>query len=198
MNVQTIKADPAMIRALASEGHSQSAIADILGVTRERIRQICNRDGIETLPGGIDYDLSDRMRDCAAKGMTIQEAAAALNRHAGNIFAKAKREGIEFAKPKFRWHEIRDAAAEGLTITECARRMGWKTSHVWNEAKRNGIVFHATKKATRQSAVKGVSWNDITSRWIANIRRDGKLVYLGSFVDEADAIAARRAAEITQ
>ena len=196
--MQTVKADPAMIRALASEGHSKSAIADILGVSSERIRQICNRDGIETLPGGIDYDLSDRMRECAAKGMTIQEAAAALKRHVGDIAGKAKREGIEFAKPKFRWHEIRDAAAEGLTITECARRMGWKTAHVWNEAKRNGIVFHATKRASRQSTVKGVSWNDTARRWQAQIRRDGKQVYLGAFRDEADAVAARRAAEASK
>lgn len=195
MNMHTRKAHPEMIRALAKEGHSQAVIAIMLGVSRERIRQICNRDGIETLPGGIDYDLSDRMVACAERGLTIQQAAAELGRHVTTLYQKAGREGIKFAEPEFRWHEIRAAAAEGLTMTECARRMGWPLQAVWNEARRHGIIFHATKRATRQSAVKGVSWNDNCRRWLAQIRRDGKTIYLGSFVREEDAIAARKAAE---
>lgn len=198
MNMHTRKADPAMVRALAKEGHSQSTIASLLGVSRERIRQICNRDGIETTPGYHDADLSDRMLDCAARGLTIQQAAAELGRHVSSLYVKARREGIKFAEPEFRWHEVRAAAEEGLTMTECARRMGWSTQCVWNEAKRHGIVFRATKKAARQSAVKGVSWCPAHNRWRAQILRNGKQVYLGSFVREEDAIAARKAAEASK
>lgn len=194
MTMHTRKADPDLIRAMAAEGRSQSFIADLLGVSRERIRQICARDGIETLNGRRDYDLSDRMRDCAARGLTIQEAAKELGRYSSAIYQKAKAEGIVFAEPKFRWHEVRDAAAEGLTATECARRMGWTPQNVWVEAKRNNITFQ-THKAKRQSAVKGVSWHERLSRWQAYIRRNGKQVGLGTFINEADAIAARKAAE---
>lgn len=189
-----IKADPDRIRELAAEGLSQSTIASILGVSRERIRQICARDCIETVPGGRDYDLSDRMRDCAARGLTIQQAADELGRTVAGIYGKAKAEGITFAEPSRRWHEIRDAAAEGLTITECARRMGWTYQNVFNEAKRHGIKFRVNK-ASRQSAVKGVSWNEAQQRWQANIVRGGKQIYLGRFATEAEAIAARKAAE---
>lgn len=190
-----IKADPARIRELAAEGLSQSTIASILGVSRERIRQICVRDGIETMPGGRDHDLSDRMRDCAARGLTAQQAADELGRTVAGIYGKAKAEGITFAAPTFRWHEIRDAAAEGLTITECARRMGWTPQQVWSQAKQHGVVFHATKRASRQSAVKGVSWIESQQRWRAYIYRSRKQICLGSFVTEAEAIAARGAAE---
>ena len=192
MNMR-IKADPEMIRALAKEGRSQAVIAIMLGVSRERIRQICYRDGIETLPGCIDYDLSDRMVACAERGLTIQQAAEELGRNVATLYQKAGREGIKFAEPEFRWHEIRAAAAEGLTKTECARRMGWTLQAVWNEARRHGIVFHATRKSPRQSAVKGVSWHETNQRWRAHIVRGGKQVYLGSFVTEAEAIAARAA-----
>lgn len=186
-----------MIRKLAAEGMSKSTIAANIGISRERVRQICNRDGIETVSGMTDADLSDRMRECAGSGMTIQQAAQALGRTVGGMRGKAKREGIVFAEPAFRWHEVRDAAAEGLTLTECARRMGWNTNCVWNEAKRRGIIFRATKRAERQSEVKGVSWKWRIKRWVAYIRRDGKQTYLGSFVNESDAIAARKAAEET-
>lgn len=198
MNMQTRKADPAVIRALAAEDHSQSTIASLLGVSRERIRQICNREAIATEPGNIDADLSDKMRQCAARGMTLQEAAEELGRRSGSLYRKAKREGITFPEPKYRWHEIRDAAAEGLTIIQCARRMGWSPHNVWAEAKRHDIVFHATRKSPRQSAVKGVSWNENSQRWLANIRRDGRMIYLGSFIREEDAIAARKAAEASK
>lgn len=198
MNMQTRKADPAVIRALAAEGHSQSTIASLIGVSRERIRQICNREAIATEPGNIDADLSDKMRQCAARGLTIQQAAAELGRHVSSLYVKARREGIKFAEPEFRWHEVRAAAEEGLTMTECARRMGWSPQTVYNEAKRHGIVFHATKKAARQSAVKGVSWWGTHNRWRAQILRNGKQVYLGSFVREEDAIAARKAAEASK
>ena len=195
MNMQTRKADPAVIRALAAEGHSQSTIASLLGVSRERIRQICNREAIATEPGNIDADLSDKMRHCAARGMTLQEAAEELGRSKASLYHKAKREGITFAEPKYRWHQIRDAAAEGLTITECARRMGWLPHNVFSEAKRHGIVFHATKKSPRQSAVKGVSWIEKHQRWRAQIGCGKTYRYLGEFVREEDAIAARKAAE---
>ena len=79
-------------------------------------------------------------------------------------------------------------------MTECARRMGISAQNVWNRAKLHGIEFYVSR-APKQSAIKGVFWVERTNRWVASISRNGKQVYLGSFVHEADAIAARKAAE---
>lgn len=46
-----------------------------------------------------------------------------------------------------------------------------------------------------QSGCTGVHWCKITSRWAAAIQKDGQRITLGRFVDLADAIKARRAAE---
>ena len=46
------------------------------------------------------------------------------------------------------------------------------------------------------SGVRGVYWSKADRRWIAVIKIDGKLNYLGSFVEKADAVKARRAAEM--
>jgi len=69
------KADPARIRELAAEGLSQSTIADFLGVSRERIRQIkedglrhlrivpevrAMRDSLETEPDAPSFRMRER------------------------------------------------------------------------------------------------------------------------------------------
>tara|TARA_R110000737_G_C14381721_1_gene450659 strand:+ start:138 stop:686 length:549 start_codon:yes stop_codon:yes gene_type:complete len=46
------------------------------------------------------------------------------------------------------------------------------------------------------SGVVGVHWYEKNGRWVAQIKANGKTKHLGSFIDKADAIAARAAAEI--
>jgi hypothetical protein len=48
------------------------------------------------------------------------------------------------------------------------------------------------------SGITGVYLNKKTNKWVAAIRVDGKLKYLGSFDQKGDALAARREAEKTQ
>lgn len=47
-----------------------------------------------------------------------------------------------------------------------------------------------------KSGVCGVAFDESNKRWFAQIRVDGKCVYLGRFIDKNDAIIARKAAEI--
>ena len=46
-----------------------------------------------------------------------------------------------------------------------------------------------------QSGVTGVIWSKWVKKWIASIRVDWKLIYLGCFADVDEAIEARRGAE---
>ena len=45
------------------------------------------------------------------------------------------------------------------------------------------------------SGVRGVCWDKRSQKWVARISRQGKSHYLGSFVDKADAIKARKQGE---
>ena len=178
------------VRALAAEGMSQSLIADYLGITRERVRQICNRHGIETLSGRIDWDLRDQMRALAADGKTIGEAAAVLDRSFGAIYMAAIRAGIEFAEPRYLWHDIRDLAAEGLSLSECARKIGATAQNVWSVANAHGITF---QKKPRYNAtpviIDGQRYGSILGASkalgtyplkIYAMLRDGRAIYAGA------------------
>ncbi len=46
------------------------------------------------------------------------------------------------------------------------------------------------------SGVMGVYWHKQVNKWMAYIRINGKLIYLGLFVDKGEAIAARKEAEV--
>jgi hypothetical protein len=54
------------------------------------------------------------------------------------------------------------------------------------------------KSAQRNSKsnILGVSWCKITNKWRAQIKKNNKSIYLGSFVNQENAIAARKAAEL--
>ena len=45
------------------------------------------------------------------------------------------------------------------------------------------------------SGIKGISWNEINKKWIAQITVQSKNKYLGSYLDFADAVCARFAVE---
>jgi hypothetical protein len=47
-----------------------------------------------------------------------------------------------------------------------------------------------------KSNILGVYWHKAKSKWVAQIRKNNKNFYLGSFVNQEDAVAARRAAEL--
>lgn len=63
------------------------------------------------------------------------------------------------------------------------------------------IVTHSQNMINRKfqknnkSGVTGIRWNKKDKRWIAQIRFDCKLLYLGSYTNKKDAIKVRRDAE---
>ena len=147
-----VKACPDRIAELAAQGFSQSTIGAILGVSRERIRQICNRDGIATVPGGIDYDGIDRAAAIVATGesMSISELAqrvgVALPTVSGWIRKGWLDAPVEASK---KWHGLRECAENGMTLSEAARHCGYTVQAAWGEAQRHGIRFSARYRRSR-------------------------------------------------
>ena len=64
--------------------------------------------------------------------------------------------------------------------------------HVSN--KQNGR--NQRRQSGNTSGVTGVCWHKRFGKWIAQIRVDGKYIYLGMFTDINDAAAARKKAEV--
>lgn len=137
------KADPARIRELAAEGLSQSTIADFLGVSRERIRQICDRDGIETISGKVDLDRREKLAQFSGTKMSAKEAAVLAGYAVGSASGVFRRAGIAPPKRETNIDRYRECAEAGMTLTETARQFGRTIQQVWNEAKRGGVVFTA-------------------------------------------------------
>ncbi len=59
-----------------------------------------------------------------------------------------------------------------------------------------GNARNQPKRKDNTSGVTGVCWRKRQKKWEVNIVINGKFIYLGRFTDKADAIAARKAAEI--
>lgn len=163
-----VKADPARIRELASEGHSQSTIASILGVSRERIRQICDRDGIETLPGLIDWDRRDKLDQFVGAKITAKEAA----RLAGytNGAATFRMAGLEPPRKETNIDRYRECAEAGMTLAETSRKFGAPISQVWKECKRGGVVF----TARHRRKVERKFWSDDENRLLLSLSDAGQ------------------------
>jgi len=53
-----------------------------------------------------------------------------------------------------------------------------------------------SKRSDNTSGVTGVCWHKKHKKWCAQIRVNGKQIYLGSFTDLADAVTARAAAKV--
>jgi hypothetical protein len=56
---------------------------------------------------------------------------------------------------------------------------------------------NAAMRADNTSGHMGVNWHKAAGKWRAKIKADGRDIHLGLFPDLSDAIAARKAAEIT-
>jgi hypothetical protein len=55
---------------------------------------------------------------------------------------------------------------------------------------------NSAMKSNNTSGVVGVSWSRRDKRWRAGICIDGKEIFIGNFIDKADAIKARKNAEV--
>ena len=55
---------------------------------------------------------------------------------------------------------------------------------------------NATKRKTNTSGFTGVSWNKDSSKWISQVRVDGRQKNLGRYIEIWDAICARKSANL--
>lgn len=157
MNAVIRKADPDRVRQLAAEGHSQSTIALIVGVSRERIRQICDRDGIETVSGKVDWDRREKLAEFVGKNITAKDAAKAVGYSSG---AAAFRSNGLPPPRREAWHDrYRGCAEVGMTLSETARKFGHSVQRVWIECKRAGVTFTARERAASKNG-HNIKWTD--------------------------------------
>ena len=145
------KAPPELVRALAAEGYSQATAAIKLGVSRERIRQIANRDGIEFLSGNKDWDARDQIAALHAEGLTDTEIAERMGRYQGHIRRMRLDMGLPRNVRRTKADELCDLLSQGLTLSEAARQLGWRTQNAWEVAKRRGITDYAGKRGPQRS-----------------------------------------------
>ena len=145
------KAPPELVRALAAEGYSQTTAAIMLGVTRERIRQIANRDGIEFLSGKKDWGARDQIAALHAEGLTDREIAERMGREPATIWLMREDIGLPRNVRRTKRDELCDLLSQGLTLSEAARQLGWRTQNAWEVAKRRGITDYAGKQGPKRA-----------------------------------------------
>lgn len=139
--------DTTQIQDCAAQGLSQAQTAEIVGVNRERIRQIAARDGIVFLSGkraGLrPLKCKDEIVASAASGFTKTETAANLGVTIRNVFNVAKHLGFVFKSGRRTVDVValRHLAKEGMSGTEAAKVLGMFPSNVYRIAKRAGIVL---------------------------------------------------------
>lgn len=146
------KADPAEVARLADEGYSQAVVAEMLGVSRERIRQIADRDGIDFLPGNADYDTREKVAELHGRGLTDTEIAAEIGRDRQTAINFRRVLGLPVNKPPKRSKyeaAIREMAARGMTVGEVAVALGIPGPHVSMLKAKFNIPFIADGRAKR-------------------------------------------------
>jgi len=129
-------------RKLASDGHTKASASKIMGVSRERVRQIAIAHGIEFAKP--KSSMPDRIFTLHSEGKTLVEIAAQVGCTYETAQVTVKRLGLVPNRPKFpspRADQIRELAALGMTGTEVARNLGISTAQVSAAKKRYGIVF---------------------------------------------------------
>lgn len=141
------KVQPDEIRRLADEGYSKSTIATLVGVSQERIRQICNRDGIVITTGHFDTDKREALLALSGSQMTMAEAVKSVGYKGAGYLAKLFDEaGLPRPKARTQRDAIREMAEAGLTLTATAKALGSTPQNVWTQANRIGVKFKAREK----------------------------------------------------
>jgi hypothetical protein len=148
----TRKVDPERIRELAAEGRSQTEIAAELGVSHQRISQICVRDGIATKHPFRDPEREQKLLDIVASGerMTATRAAELAGYSGPGGWYALRRIGVSMPR-KITWAErYRECADAGMTLSETAARFGKTVQSVFNECKLAGVTFHVKARWGRK------------------------------------------------
>ncbi len=110
--------------------------------------------------------LVDRLRTCAAEGLSQTQAAQLLGIGRAVVCRYAKKHDLAFTsgfalRTEAKRKQCAACAAEGLTTAETARRLGVTDGAVWTRAKQHGIVF-AKKSAVRRNAYASCAAEGLT------------------------------------
>jgi len=135
------EAQIALIRELAARGHSQSTIALMIGRSRERIRKICNRDGIETLCGLTNHDRDDRILSLISDGLSFTEIGQQIGIPESTVSRCAKRLGV-----KAEWKGRRPGLS-GVRGVSQHKKTGLWWAYIRKSGRQCSLGYHATKEA---------------------------------------------------
>jgi hypothetical protein len=143
---------PDRLRQLAAEGYSQATAALIVGCSRERVRQIADRDRIVFLPGSLDLEGLAEIAKLHAAGATIAQIAAATGVCAKTVARRLRRLGLKPNKPDTKTAHVLECLASGFTLTEAARQVGWTPQEAYGAARRHGVTEYAGARGPRRKA----------------------------------------------
>jgi DNA-directed RNA polymerase specialized sigma subunit len=133
------------VRALAENGVSQTDIADLVGVSRQRVHQILKEIGLKAKPKGVNQKIRDYVSENQLFTIESIMAATGAKRHAAlAICRKMGKKPVECEKPMpKRAREVLDLASCGKTIKEISEILGIHQSHVSEIKSKYGIRFIA-------------------------------------------------------
>ena len=153
------------ILSLASDHHA-SEIARLVGVSRQRVTQILQQEGVQAASAWRDNEPLVRERTKTLKRMardryTVVQAAEALGLSPATLHKWMRRHGladIPFRSSHIRWKrvdEIERLAKQGLSKTEIARRIDMTQAGVNTCAARH--LRHVEFKDGRRKANRRVA-----------------------------------------
>lgn len=144
------------LREIARPDMTQTEAAKIIGVTRERVRQLVNKHGIILSPTPREKAaaLDDAAATLAESGATVTEIAAATGVHRLTAYAALRRVGIKAKRPpgpnkgvyKHEAALIR-AAALGMSQSDLARELGIAQPQISLLCKKTGIRLADGRRA---------------------------------------------------
>ena len=92
-------------------------------------------------------------------------------------------------------HRLIMNASEGMEIDHRFHDKNDNRKENLREVTRSQNQMNSRIRKDNASGVIGVSWHRQTSKWRAQIKINGKMIYLGTYINIEDAISARRDAE---
>lgn len=118
------QAHPTAVRLveLASKGLTREEAARVLRISRERVRQIAERDGI-AFKSGLVSKFKQPVLDLHSEGKTLTEIADTLGCSYRVAWKYVSEAGLKPNKARGRADEIRECAEAGMALSECAERV---------------------------------------------------------------------------
>ena len=123
--------------------------------------------------------------------------------HSGKVAGNVQKNGYRYIKIHKKLYQSSRLAHLYMTGNEPEHIIdhinGLTNDDRWEnlrEATLSQNQFNRRIGQNNKSGIKGVFWDKRSQRWVARLRKHGKTIYTGFFVDKNDAIAARIQSEI--